>query len=284
MNLQSPRKGDKTMEGTARLNRSSLSSPRPHHVRFAFVFTAVLLATSTARVIGADKAALAAITQSNTDTNLDLLLQDEDFWVIEDEPVNHLAHVAEALDRHDPKAAARELRLAAFFVKAHAARAEGASRSDLQADATKLEHLAGRVEQGVVKSQDELASTLANTYLHLARYHYLAAVKEQANDDLRGAKHDLTKAADYVEKHLQVAGGTIDHATQRLLADARRVGQTVESVTDQSKADTGRVLESLGGKIQDLGRDLAGNTKGEQMGAPAATHNVAQQTQPKPQP
>lgn len=109
-----------------------------------------------------------------------LLLQEEDFWVIQDEPVNHLARASEALNKHDAKTAASELRKAAFFVKAHAARAEGAAKSDLQAAAVKLETLAGRVEQGVVKSQDELANTLATTYLSLARYHYLAAVKEQA--------------------------------------------------------------------------------------------------------
>jgi len=256
------------MQTTTKLNCSHLSSPKAHRVLLASVFTAMMMAAS-ARVFGADKphekhspnaaATYAASAHANTDTNLVLLLQEEDFWVIQDEPINHLARATEALNKRDAKHAASELRKAAFFVKAHAARAESAAKSDLQAAAAKLESLAGRVEKGVVNSQDELANTLATTYLNLARYHYLTAVKEQAKDDVQAVKRDLTAAADYAENSLQSAGAAIDQATQTLLADARTAGQSMEAAPGKAEAATGRALESLGRKIQELGRKLDSN-------------------------
>lgn len=257
------------MQTTTKLNRLFVYYTNPHRVLLACVATAILMAATNTSVAGAEKSAKphpgatkpahSARLMTSTDTNLVLLLQEEDFWVIQDEPVNHLARATEALNKRDPKSAASELRKAAFFVKAHAARAEGAAKSDLQAGAAKLENLAGRVEHGVVKSQDELANALARTYLNLARYHYLTAVKEQAKDDVQAVKRDMTTAAGYVERHLQSAGAAIDQATQTVLADARRAGQSVESAAGKGEARTGRALESLGRKIQELGRKLASN-------------------------
>jgi hypothetical protein len=282
------------MQTTTKLNRTDLSSGKTHRVLLASAFTVMLTAAASVHVVGADKPhepsssttkpAHAASAKANTNTNLVLLLQEEDFWVIEDEPVNHLARARQALDKPDAKIAAKELREAAFFVKAHAARAEGAAKLELKAAAARLENLAGRVEKGVVKSEDEPASALATTHLSLARYHYLAAVKEQARDDMRSAKRDMTKAADYVENHFKSAGAAIDQATQSLLADARKAGQSVESAAAKSEADTGRVLESLGRKIQELGRNLANNSKGERHEESTVTRNVAQHTQAKTQP
>ena len=269
MNLNHSLKGIEVMQTTTKSNHLFVSSMNPHRVLLACVAIAILMAATDARVAGAEKSAghptatkpahAAGSLKTNTDTNLVLLLQEEDFWVIQDEPVNHLARATEALNKRDPKSAATELRKAAFFVKAHAARAEGAAKSDLQAGAAKLENPARRVEHGVVKSQDELANALAATYLNLARYHYLAAVKEQAKDDVQAVKRDMTTAAGYVERHLQSAGAAIDQATQTVLADARRAGQSVESAADKGEARTGRALESLGRKIQELGRKLASN-------------------------
>lgn len=257
------------MQTTAKLNRTDLSSGETHRVILASVFTVMLMAAAGVHVVGAENPhekhssklapTYAASAKTNTDTNLVLLLQEEDFWVIQDEPVSHLARASEALNKHDAKTAASELRKAAFFVKAHAARAEGAAKADLQAAVAKLENLTRRVEQGVVKSQDELANTLATTYLTLARYHYAAAVKAQAKDDVRAVKRDLTAAADYVENSLQSAGVAIDRATQTLLADTRTAGKSVEAAPGKAEVDTGRALESLGKKIQKLGHKLETN-------------------------
>jgi hypothetical protein len=271
------------MQTTAKLHRTDLSSGETHQVLFASVFSAILMAAAGIHVVGAEnphekhlsKTApiYAADLKTNTDTNLLLLLQEEDFWVIDDEPVNHLARATEALNHHDAKTTASELRKTAFFVKAHAARAEGAAKADLQAAAAKLESLAGRVEQGVVKSRDELANTLARTYLILARYHYAAAVAAQAKHDIRAVKRDLTAAADYVENSLQSAGLAIDRATQTLLADARMAGNSVEAAPGKAEVDTGRALESLGKQIQKLGHKLETNTNQAHETAP----NIGQQ-------
>jgi hypothetical protein len=273
------------MQTTTKLNWSHLTSGETHRVLLASVFTAMLMAAPGVHVFGAEQPheqPSTATRPENTDTNLVLLLQEGDFWVLQDEPVNHLARASEALSKHDAKNAATELRKAGFFVKAHATRAQGTAKADLQAAAAKLENLAGRVEQGMVKSEDELANTLATTDLTLARYHYAAAVKAQAKHDVRAVKRDLTMAADYVENHLKATGGAIDQTTRSLLTDARKVGQSVESAADKSETDTGHVLESLGCEIQELGRNLANNSKGEHLVEPALTRNIAVHTQPKP--
>jgi len=159
------------MQTTATLNRTDLSFGETHRVLLAPVLTDMLMSAAGVHVVGADQPneePSTATHPANTDTNLVLLLQETDYWDIEDEPVNHLARASEALNKQDAKAAESELRNTAFFVKTHAARAEGATKADLQADAAKLENLAGRVEQGEVKSQDKLATDAkpgANTEL-----------------------------------------------------------------------------------------------------------------------
>jgi hypothetical protein len=294
MNINHSLKGDKTMQPMTELNRLVLGLTKPHRFLTTSVFASMLLAGNHTYPASAEqlKEQHATMTmppqavdaKASIDTNLALQLQEDDFWVIEDEPVNHLARAVEALNKHDATTAGSELRKAAFFVKAHATRAEGTSKSDLRANAAKLENLARRVEQGLIKSQDHLATALATTYLNLARYHYLAAVREQAKHDFRAAKHDLTMSADYVESHLKTAGGAVDLATQNLLADVRKASQSIEMTANQSETDTGRVLESLGRKIQELGHNLANNNKDERFEEPAITHNVAHDTQPKGQP
>lgn len=262
------------MQTTTKPNRLFVSSMNPHRALLVCVAISIAMAVTDARVAGAEKSAgphpaankpahPSGSLMSSTDTNLVLLLQQEDFWVIEDEPVNHLAHASKALSHHDAKASASELRKAALFVKAHAARAEGAVKSDLQTAARKLESLADRIENGVVQSQDELANALATTYLTLARYHYFAAVKEQAQDDVRAMKRDIITAADYIENHLKITGTKLDQATRTLLGDLRQAGQSVEAAPAKAEAGTGQVLESLGKEIEELGRNLNGEHEPE---------------------
>jgi hypothetical protein len=170
-----------------------------------------------------------------------------------DEPSHHFGLAREHFLKKDYAKSADEIRKSVGFVKLEMARSSEEGQKAL-ADATiRLEKLAENVENGSVKSVDEIDAALARAEHALAFHHALKAEKNWQANNLLGAGHDLKAASMNLKNSLKYAGVKAEVETDAAVKDANEIGQKLLEGTRLEDERINAAMNALGDKIDEAG-------------------------------
>ena len=211
--------------------------------------------TLVAYVLGSAAAANAAAPVT---PGPEYIIVEEEVWtVLADEPQQHFQAAHEGFVKKDLKAAAAEIRKGAAFVRLEAARAAGASKDALAASIKELDSLAGKVEAGGVTAAADLDHAFARAEHALASAHLGRAKESWAKKDLKRAGQALKAAATSLEHALAWAGRTGKADVIAVAKDAGVVAGKLIEGTGWAADETAKAIEAVGAEIEKLGRALS---------------------------
>ncbi len=149
----------------------------------------------------------------------------------------------------DARAAAAELRKAAVHVKIAAGHATERGKTALLHSEHELEHTARRLEEGTVKSVEELDFATARALHALSDYQYIKAAEAWRKRETHQAGQYMRAAANNLERAAARTDATMSAATAEVVKDSRLIsGKLVEG--------TGFVIDEVGAGIEAIGHQL----------------------------
>jgi hypothetical protein len=173
-----------------------------------------------------------------------------------DEPSADFHNAHENFMKGDFKAAARDLRKAAAFVKLESSRATAEGKKGLVSSYKGLERLAEDVEKGTTTSVKDLENEFARTHQALAKHHYLKAVEAEGKKDSKATGHFLKSSLIHLEHGFAWAGHKLEAATVATIKDIRILsGELIEGsgwVPDK----IGSAIKWIGKEIEKLGNEI----------------------------
>ncbi|HLH78414.1 MAG TPA: hypothetical protein VKV28_16560 [Candidatus Binataceae bacterium] len=149
------------------------------------------------------------------------------------------------------RAAAREIRAAGALIELEAGRHDAQNKSGLDQSANQLKQLAAGVQNGSVKSVNQLDRAFAQADLALARHYHDMAANYQGSDHgkvgrwLQAAANSVSGAAAWSKQKLSAGG-------KSTVSEARKLGNQVESGTGWAADKVGKSLSDLGQEITHL--------------------------------
>ena len=167
----------------------------------------------------------------------------------------HLQSARAALGR-DANAAAGELRQAAASVRAEGERGSAESREEMRRTADDLEALAKRVEQGAVRSENDLDREYARVHHALAVQSHQEAVQAWARRESASAGEHLRAASAHLEQALRNAGRETDQGAMQAVSDARQLGDSLVAHTREAGGAADRRFTELKNELDRLGHEL----------------------------
>ncbi len=185
-----------------------------------------------------------------------VIVEEEVWTVLADEPHQHFQAAHEEFVKKDLKAAAAEIRKGAAFLRLEAARATGASKDALAASIKELDSLAAKVESGGVAAASDLEHAFARAEQALASEHLTRAKESWAKRELKRAGHALKAAASSLEHAFAWAGRKGEAAVVAATKDAGLVAGKLIEGTGWTVDETGKAIEAVGAEIEKLGRSL----------------------------
>lgn len=163
------------------------------------------------------------------------------------------------------RAAAREIRAAGALIELEAGRHDAQNKSGLDKSAQQLKQLAAGVEDGSVKSVQQLDQAFAQADLALARHYHDMAANYQGSDHgkvgrwLQAAANSITGAASWSKQRLSAGG-------KSTVSEARKLGGQIESGTGWAADKVGKSVSDLGQEISHLsGAGGSGGTSSNQQ-------------------
>jgi hypothetical protein len=184
-----------------------------------------------------------------------VLVEEETLDVFADEPGHHFHQARENFLKKDMKGAASEIRKAVGFMKLEAARATGDGKKALTTSIDELEKLASDVEEGTVKSANDLGKAFARAHHALAVHYHLKASEAWAKKDTSKTGHALKAAASHLERALAWSGHEVEAAVVKVMETGRDVGEKLIQGTRWTADEVGKALKDLGEKIERLAED-----------------------------
>jgi hypothetical protein len=167
-----------------------------------------------------------------------------------EEPESSFQKADEFFLKKDLKAAAKEIRKGAGFIKNKVKEASKDGKEGLKASVKELEKLAGDVEKGTVTSEEKLKEAFAKSYQALANHHYLKASESWAKKKTKETGQALTSAAKYLEQTAKWSGRKLETGTTEVVNYVRMVGGKLIK-------GTGYGVEEVGKGIKEIGRELS---------------------------
>jgi hypothetical protein len=213
------------------------------------------ICTLVAYVLGA--AAVVNAAEHATPGPEYVIVEEEVWTVLADEPQQHFQEAHEQFVKKDLKAAAAEVRKGAAFLRLEAARATGASKEALAASIKELDSLAGKVESGGVTAASDLDHAFARAEHALASEHLARAKESWAKKDLKRAGGALKAAATSLEHALAWAGRKGEADVIAVTKDAGVVAGKLIEGTGWAANETEKAIEAVGAEIEKLGRSLS---------------------------
>lgn len=178
-----------------------------------------------------------------------VLLEEDQWHKLADEPDRHMGRAREAFLMKDARTAAAELRKAAVHVRIAAGHATERGKTALLRSEHELEHTARRVEEGAVKSVEELDIASARALHALSDYQYIKAAEAWRKRETRQAGQYMRAAANNLERAAARTDATMRAATAEVVKDSRAIsGRLVEG--------TGFVIDEVGAGIEAIGHQL----------------------------
>lgn len=167
-----------------------------------------------------------------------------------DEPDKSMAAAHEAFVKGDKNEAAADLRKASASVKKAADEVAKDAKAGVNKAAADLDKLAKGIEQGTVKSGDDLKNTFAHVDHALATAWHKTATEMQKSGKDAGAA--LARAGAGLEGAAKWSGTALSDVAKVGVDGAKKLGQGVQ----MSAEDVGKLFSGIGQGIKDVGQHL----------------------------
>lgn len=177
------------------------------------------------------------------------LWEEENWYLLADEPGLHIAKAREAFLMLDPREAAKQLRKAAVHMQIAAVDASDRTRGRLKHAQHDLEKTADRVEAGTLKNIEEFDLATARAMHAMSEYQYIKAAIAWEKKEVRQAGHYLRAAADNVER---AAAKT----EQRFRATTSEVAHESRELSGSLIRGTGYVIDEVGTGFERIGHQI----------------------------
>lgn len=182
-----------------------------------------------------------------------LLINEEQWDLLSDEPSRHLSRARDAFLVMDARIAAAEMRKAAVHVRVAAEHALERSKRSLTHSEHELEQTAHRIETGMVKSVEELDLVAARALHALANDQYAKASDAWRKRELRRSGQFLRSATNNLERAAARTDATMRAATAEVAKDSRLISGKLIEGTGFVMDEVGAGLESVGHQIEKVG-------------------------------
>ena len=178
----------------------------------------------------------------------------DDLWRdLVDELDHHLQAGYEDLNRKDNRAAAREIRKGMVFVKLEAARASGADRKTLDAEAAGLEKLADGLGQGTVPAPGTIERAFATAHGDIARNHLDLARADWSGHDAATTGQELKAAITHLRQGLKWADRKLGPDEGTAVVDAEGLAESLAGESGWKVEDVEQALKAVSSGIDVLG-------------------------------
>lgn len=182
-----------------------------------------------------------------------LLIQEEQWELLSDEPSRHLSRARDAFLIMDAHTAALEIRKAAVHVRVAAEHAVERTKNSLSRSEHELEQMARRIENGTVKSVEDLDLATARALHALANDQYVKASDAWRKRELRRSGQFLRAATNNLERAAARTDATIRAATAEVAKDSRLISGKLIEGTGFVVDEVGEELEAIGHQIERVG-------------------------------
>jgi hypothetical protein len=219
-------------------------------------FTTALMVMTLATFAFAETATKAPEAKTSKASNPVVI--DEEVWVVlVDEPAHHFSRAYEDFLKKDWKSSADEIRTANAYLKLEKTRATDEGKQALSASIQELDKLADNVESGSVSSIKSLDEAFARAHLALAKHHYLKAADAWKNKQTKIAGEALRASAYHLEQAMIWEGYDEEDLVVKVKSDTKVIADKlvagsgwVRDEVDQLLNDTGQAIEKLGKAMQ----------------------------------
>jgi|GEM_PF-1600523 len=189
-------------------------------------------------------------SEAGNGTNL-VVVQEDVLVPLIGEPEQFFRRARRDFNSGRRRAAAREIRAAGALIELEAGRHDAQNKSGLDQSANQLKQLAAGVQDGSVKSVNQLDRAFAQADLALARHYHDMAANYQGSDHgkvgrwLQAAANSVSGAASWSKQKLSAGG-------KSTVSEARKLGNQIESGTGWAADKVGKSLSGLGQEISRL--------------------------------
>jgi len=178
-----------------------------------------------------------------------LLIEEEQWNVLADEPGHHLGRARDAYLMMDARDAAMELRKAAVHLRIAAGHAGDRTKRALVKSEHELEQMAVRAESGVYGSMEDFDIATARALHALANDQYAKAAEAWRKRELKRSGQYLRAAVDNLERGAARTDASMRQATGVVVKDTRLIsGKLIEG--------TGFMIDEVGGSFESAGRAI----------------------------
>jgi len=153
----------------------------------------------------------------------------------------------------DLKAAARELRKAAAFVKLESDRATVEGEMGLDSSYKELNKLANDVEKGNITFVRDLEIVFARTHQTLAKHHYLKALEARNNKNAKATGQFMISAVIHLEHGFAWSDYKIQDTEEASLKKIRILSEKLVAGAGWAPDEIGKDITWLGKEIEKLG-------------------------------
>lgn len=153
-----------------------------------------------------------------------ILIEEEVWRVVDDEPEEHFHRAHESFLKKDLKTAAAHIRKSEAFLKLEAGRATEEGKKLMKASGHELAKLAEGIEHGTITSVKRLDEAFARAHQALAHHHHVKAKESWANQASQAAHkvgHDLQAAAIHFDQGLVWTGHKTEAGAAKAIKDTR---------------------------------------------------------------
>jgi hypothetical protein len=185
------------------------------------------------------------------------LLIEEDVWYqLADEPDRHFLQARLHYLQKDHEAAAADIRKAAAVLKLATSMSEGDAKKALQGSIFELEVLAAEAKAGKVRSTRTLDRIFARAYEALAAHNSTRAMEFLRNDDANRAAFHLRAAARDIDHAYAWAGVEAGDGAVAALRSAEELGRKLLEGAANAVRDALKAGAALHEELEDLKKAL----------------------------
>ncbi|MCI1280345.1 MAG: hypothetical protein LKG23_15325 [Nitrospira sp.] len=189
-----------------------------------------------------------------------LLVEEEVWFVVDDESEEHFHRAHDSFVKKDLKKAAAQIRKGEAFLKLEAGRATAEGKKLMEESGHELAKLADDVERGTITSVKRLDEAFARAHQALAVHHHLKAKDSWASKAEQAAHkvgQDLKAAAEHAHQGLVWTGQKAEAAGAKAMKDTRLLAGKLIEGAGWVPAEVGKGLEAVGAEIEKLGKKVA---------------------------
>ncbi|MBS0206970.1 MAG: hypothetical protein JSS49_29190 [Planctomycetes bacterium] len=189
-----------------------------------------------------------------------LLIEEEQWNTLSDEPARHMGLARDAFLMMDARNASAELRKAAVHVRVAAGHATERTRQALSKSEHELERLAKQAEAGTFNSMEEFDRVTTRALHALATDQYAKATDAWRKKEVRKAGQFLRASANNLEHASARAGASIKNTTAVIVKDTRQISGKLIEGTGYVFDEIGSGFETFGNAIERMGTQVEPHT------------------------